>query len=212
MRNLWPVAIAIMLAASQCAFAQDSSHIRYKWQDAQGLVHFSDSLSTDAMKFGYTLVNDQGVVIGRVARQLTTEERAAANKAAEKKAAEERAVRELANAEAQMLNAYPDEEAYRISQQQTLDTFDQQIHTTQLNLRSQEKALTDLLDRAADLERSKLPVPAYLSDSIAKQRNVVSGQRSSLARSRAERAKTVVIQRAQLTRYRELMSARENRQ
>ncbi len=209
MRKLWPVFATVILAASQCAIAQEASHVRYKWQDAQGLVHFSDSLSSDAMKYGYTLVNDHGVVVGRVARQLTPEERAAANKLAAQQAAEQRAARELANAETQMLNAYPDEASFRLSQQQTLDTIDQQIHTTQINLRSQEKALTDLLARAADLERAKQPVPPYLVDGIAKQRNVVTGQRTNLTRQRAEKSRATSAQRSELARYRELKAARD---
>ncbi|HEY8683162.1 MAG TPA: DUF4124 domain-containing protein, partial [Rhodanobacter sp.] len=112
-----------------------------------------------------------------------------------------------ANAEAQMLAAYPDEESYKISLQQTLDTIDQQIRTTLINLRSQEKALTDLLSRAADIERSKDPVPKFLADSIANQRNVVAGQRNALARQQAERALDVQQQASQLARYRELKAA-----
>ena len=138
MHKLLLLLVAAIFFASQFAVAQESGHIRYKWQDAQGLMHFSDSLSADAMKYGYTLVNDQGVVVGRVARQLTPDERAAAKKLAEQQAAKDRAAKELANSEAQMLNAYPDEDAFRISQQQMLDNVDQQIHTTQINLRSQQ--------------------------------------------------------------------------
>src|SRR3546814_897181 len=145
-------------------------------------MHFSDSLTAEAMKYGYELVNDRGMVVRRVPRQLNAEERAAANKLAAEQEAKRRAAQELANAEAQMLSAYPDEESYKISQQQTLDTIDQQIHTTQINLRSQEKALTDLLGRAADIENSKDPVPKFLVDSIATQRNVVAVQRNTLQR------------------------------
>ncbi|HUH30698.1 MAG TPA: DUF4124 domain-containing protein [Rhodanobacter sp.] len=201
--------VAALLFASQFALAQESSHVRYKWQDAQGLVHFSDSLSAEAMKYGYAVVNDQGLVVGRVQRQLTPDERAAANKLAAQQAAQQRAARDLANSETQMLNAYPDESAFRIYQQQTLETIDQRIHTTQINLRSQEGALTDLLARAADLERSKEPVPPSLVDSIAKQRNIVTGQRNVLTQQQAGRVKTVQAQSRQLTRYRELQAAQK---
>ena len=103
-----------------------------------------------------------------------------------------------------MLAAYPDEESYQISLQQTLDTIDQQIHTTQINLRSQEKALTDLLARAADLENAKSPVPKFLVDSIAQQRNVVATLRNTLSRQQALHAQTVQEQVGQLAHYREL--------
>lgn len=206
MRKSLPVFAAALLM-SLAASAQNTGSIRYKWHDAQGLPHFSDSLTAEAMKYGYDLVNDRGLVVQHVPRQLTPEERAVANKLAAAQAEQQRIIRERANAEEQMLAAYPDEESFRISQQQALDTIDQQIHTTQLNLRSQEKALTDLLARAADIERAKNPVPKFLTDSIAQQRDVVTGQRTALQRQQAERAQTVQQQIKQLARYRELKAA-----
>ena len=207
MRKPLLVFAAAALLANLSAHAQKNNNIRYKWHDAQGLVQFSDSLTPEALKYGYDLVNDHGMVVQHVPRQLNPEERAAANKLAEAQAAQQRAAQERANAEAQMLAAYPDEESYKISQQQALDTFDQQIHTTQINLRSQEKALTDLLARAADIERAKEPVPKFMVDSIAKQRDVVTGQRNTLQRQQASRAQTVQSQAKDLTHYRELKAA-----
>ncbi len=207
MRKLLFVFATVVLIVSLSAHAQNTGNIRYKWHDGQGLLQYSDSLTADAMKYGYDLVNDRGMVVQHVPRQLNPEERAAANKLALQQAAQRRAQQERANAEAQMLAAYPDEESYKISLQQTLDTIDQQIRTTLINLRSQEKALTDLLSRAADIERSKDPVPKFLADSIANQRNVVAGQRNALARQQAERALDVQQQASQLARYRELKAA-----
>jgi hypothetical protein len=197
------------MAASLAAFAQNTSSVRYKWYDGQGLVHYSDSLTAEAMKYGYDLVNDRGLVVRHVPRQLNAEERAAAAKLAEATAARQRAAQEVATAEAQMLDAYPDEEAYKISLQQTLDTFDQQIHTTRINLRSQEKALADLLARAAEIENAKKPVPKFLTDSVAAQRNVVTGLRATLQRQQTLRAQTVQDQVKQLARYRELKAEQD---
>ena len=207
MRKPLLVLVAAVLVAGFSAHAQNTGSVRYKWHDGQGLTHFSDSLTPEAMKYGYELVNDRGLVVQRVPRQLNAQERAAANKLAAEQAARQRAAQELANTEAQMLAAYPDEESYRISLQQQLDTIDQQIHTTQINLRSQEKALTDLLGRAADIESAKDTVPKFLADSISKQRNVVAGQRNTLRRQQALRAQTVQDQVKLLARYRELKAA-----
>ncbi|HEY0199616.1 MAG TPA: DUF4124 domain-containing protein [Rhodanobacter sp.] len=213
MRKFLAIVVVTALGMGAVAHAQstannkNTSSVRYKWHDAQGLLHFSDSLTAEAMKYGYDLVNDRGLAIQHVPRQLNPEERAAANKLAEAQAAKDRAARELANAEAQMLSAYPDEQTYTISQQQQLDTVDQQVRTTQINMRSQEKALTDLLGRAADIERNKEPVPKFLADSIAKQRDVVTGQRNALTHLQGERAQTVQQQAKDLARYRELKAA-----
>ncbi len=201
------VAVAVALLASTAVHAQNGGTFRYKWRDGQGLPHFSDSLNAEAMKYGYDLVNDHGLIIQHVSRQLTREERTAASKLAVEQAAKARAAQDIANAETQMLSAYPTEEMYKISLQQILGTIDQQIHTTQINLRSQEKALTDLLGRAADIESAKKPVPQFLVDSIAKQRAVVTNQRDTLHRQRALRAQTVASQVKRLARYRELKAA-----
>jgi len=166
MRKILFILTAAALFASAAANAQtptSGSGIRYKWHDGQGKVHFSDSLTADAMKYGFDAVNDQGLVIQHVARQLTPEERAAANQLATENAKKQRIEQDRINADAQMLEAYPDEKTYKISQQQALDTVDQQLHTTQLNLKTQEKALTDLLGRAAEIERTQKPVPKFLS-------------------------------------------------
>lgn len=209
MRKPLLVIAAVALLAGLSVHAQNTGNVRYKWYDGQGLVHFSDSLTVEAMKYGYDLVNDRGMVVQRVPRQLNAAERAAANKLAAEQAAKQRAAQERANADAQMLAAYPDEESYRISLQQALDTIDQQIHTTRINLRSQEKALTDLLARAAELENAKNPVPKFLADSIAQQRTVVGTLRDTLRRQQTLRSDTVQQQVGQLAHYREVRAAQE---
>ncbi|MBB6247578.1 DUF4124 domain-containing protein [Rhodanobacter sp. A1T4] len=210
MRKLLFVFTAAALFANVAVHAQaptTGSGIRYKWHDGQGKLHFSDSLNAEAMKYGFDAVNDQGMVIQHVSRQLTPDERAAANKLAAEQAAKQQAEQKRHDAEAQMLDAYPDENSYKISQQQALDTLDQQIHTTQLNLKTQEKALTDLLGRAAEIERTQKTVPKFINDSIANQRAVVTGQQNTLQHQQALRTQMVQDQATQLARYRELKAA-----
>lgn len=209
MRKSLLVLAATTLIASLSVHAQKASpsSIRYRWRDAHGLPHYSDSLSAEAMKYGYDLVNDQGMVIQHVQRQLTVQERAAAQKLAAQQAARERAEQERQRADVQMLNAYPDEASFQQSQQQELDSLDQQINTTRINLHSQEQALAELLARAADLERAKEPVPKFLNDSITRQRNVVAGQRAALERQQTARDLAAEQAKQQLQHYRELKAA-----
>ncbi|WP_199098300.1 DUF4124 domain-containing protein [Dyella sp. ASV21] len=202
------LAIALLaIVASAHVEAQKSSGYRYRWKDASGLPHYSDSLTSDALKYGYDLVNDSGMVIQHVDRQLTPEERAAAKKVADQQAAQQRALQDRQRQDNQLLAAYPTEDAYRIALQQSLDTFDQQIHTTRINLASQEKALTDLLTRAGDMERAKQTVPKFLNDSIAQQRDVVTHQRALLDRQQAARDAAEKKNVVDMQHYRELKAA-----
>ncbi len=201
------VVFAVMLAISLPLHAQKSEILRYRWHDASGLTHYSDSLTSQAMAAGYDLVNDQGMAVRHVARPPTTQERVAARKLAEQQAAQQRAQAEQARADQQMLAAYPDEASFVASQRSSLDNVDQQIATTRANLRTQERALTDLLSRAGDFERSSKQVPKSLTDAIAAQRGVVASQRSLLERLRNTRRATEENNQVMLQRYRSLKAA-----
>ena len=87
MRKFLSVIIAGTLLAGVAAHAQKVNGNRYKWVDPQGLPHYSDSLTAEAMKAGYDVVNDRGMVVQRVPRQLTAAERVVANKLAKEAAA-----------------------------------------------------------------------------------------------------------------------------
>ncbi|MDQ0009459.1 small-conductance mechanosensitive channel [Luteibacter jiangsuensis] len=205
----------ILAGAALCigaaAFAQkntaNNNAYRYRWKDASGQSYFSDSLTSDAMKAGYDVVNSQGMVVRHVDRQLTADERAAARKVADAQAAAQQAQQQRQREDAQMLNAYPDEAAFAAAKSAEVDNFEQAARTTRLNLQGQEKALADLLNRAGDLERAKQPVPKYLGDRIAEQRNTVASLRATLQRQQAAKDAAKANMEAQLRHYRELKAA-----
>jgi hypothetical protein len=202
--------IALSLGIAGLAAAQSSSSgVHYRWVDASGLPHFSDSLTEDAIKYGYDVIASNGMVMTHVQKQLSPTERAAADKQAAEAAARQRAVDEQKRQDLQLLNTFPDEDALKVQQQQVLDNLDEQMNTTRVNLHSQDAALTDLLNRAADEERQKKPVPKFLTDQIATQRNVVANERALLERQKANRDAMVQQQTQELQRYRALKEAQK---
>src|SRR5882724_966370 len=155
--------IGFFLAAFALGFALTAAaagHNRYKWKDPQGNLHFDDALPTDALQFGYDVVNSQGLVVKHVDRTKTAQEIKAADETAALQAAQKRAADEQVQADQQMLAAYPDERDLASAQQAQMDVIEQNIYTIQLSLNSQEKSLTDLLTHAANLEHNGTPVPA----------------------------------------------------
>ncbi|MET0332298.1 MAG: DUF4124 domain-containing protein [Dyella sp.] len=204
------IAATLLLMADFAVHAYPSDHggnTRYRWRDAQGQLHYSDSLANDALKYGYDVVNDRGNVVRHVSRPLTPEEAAQARQQAEQAAQRQLAAAEAARADAQMLAAYPDEASFQAAQTMSLETIDQQIGTTRGNLATQEKALADLLARAGDLEREQHPVPATLSEQIGQQRAVVASQRALLDRLQSQRADAVQKSTARLQHYRQVKAA-----
>lgn len=207
-RLVFIASIVLSLGLTVPVMAQNTANgIHYRWVDGSGLSHYSDSLTTDAIKFGYDVINTNGMVVSHVGRQLSPTERAAAEQQAAQQAAQQHAIEERKRNDLQLLNTYPDEGALEAQQAQVLESLDEQMNTTRVNLHSQDAALTDLLNRAADNERAKQPVPKFLSDQIAAQRNIVANERALLAHQKANRDAMVQQQAQDLQHYRDLKSA-----
>ncbi|HET7300596.1 MAG TPA: DUF4124 domain-containing protein [Oleiagrimonas sp.] len=177
--------ILIGLAASVQAGQPQNTTFRYRWVDATGLPHYSDSLSIKAIKYGYDVLDARGMVVRRVAGEMSSAER----KLADAKAAHAASTREAAldqqEQDRQMLMAYPTEASYAAAQQARLDSLDDHIHTTQMNLQSQEQNLAQLLDRAADYSSQGETVPHALTQRIAEQSQTVAAQRQLLKQQKA---------------------------
>lgn len=180
--------LALGLALAAPAVAAKPDHNRYKWKDAQGNLHYDDALPTEALQFGYEVVNPRGLVIKHVDRAKTMEElhadAAASAKAAEQKHADDA----QAQNDQQLLAAYPSEQALVSSQQAQLDMIDQNVHATQLSLENQEQSLTQMLSHAADLDRTGKPIPATLKAQIEALRRNVEQQKTYIANKETEKA------------------------
>src|SRR6185312_4710101 len=198
---------AVLLAASAVtpAGATDNSPVvHYRWKDAAGVVHFSDTIPASALAGGYDVVNNDGQVVRHISRELTPAERQAAAAEAAREAAAKRAAQQQSLSDTQMLSAYPTDKDLQQSQQAQLQQIQTDIATLQTNLRSQEGTLTDLLAHAADLEHSGEPIPAAVNKRISEQRESVSQERNALMQRHADLAHAQTKFAVQLQRYRAL--------
>ncbi|MBC6943016.1 MAG: DUF4124 domain-containing protein [Xanthomonadales bacterium] len=199
------VALALALTAT---FALAAGATRYKWRDAEGALHYSDSLPPEAARFGYEVVNGQGVVIKRVERAKTAEELAAAKAAAAKAKAERIAAEQQARDDDRMLSSYPEEADLKRAQQERLDAIDQEIKTAKMSLRAQEQTLAQMLDHAAELERAGKALPAPRAQQLATLRGEVEQQQQAIRRRERERDSTVTGFQAEIAHYREVKAQR----
>lgn len=199
-------------AASVPAFADqdNASATHYRWKDASGVVHFSDTIPSSALAGGYDIVDKNGLVVRHVERELTPAERRAAAIAASQAAAARRDARQRQLEDTQMLAAYPTDHDLEQSQQAQIEQIRNDIATLETNLHSQEDSLTELLAHAADLEHAGQPIPANVSKRIAEQRGSVNDERAVLAQRRVDLANSKAKFASQLARYRELRAKFSN--
>lgn len=212
MRFALPAVLALMVASVSWA-ADNAKHNRYKWHDADGNLHYGDALPPEAGKYGYDIVNPQGVVIKHVERAKTADER----KAAKAELAKAQAAKDMADArvrtDQQLLAAYPSEDDLKRAQKQQSDMLDQNLVSARISLESQEKSLAELLGHAAELDSSGKAVPQTLAKRIGDMRKQVEDQRAYIVRKENERSQAIAQFDDELAHYRSLKVAREaNRQ
>jgi len=202
---LLSASIATLLCFSTIAAARDNTPIfHYRWHDAQGGLHYSDSIPPSAVGLGYDIVDDNGRLVRHIEREKTPQERAAADAEAARIAASKRDADRQKLADTQLLAAYPNEAELREAHQAKLAQMQQGINTTQQNLRSQEQNLAELLAHAADLERSGKPVPAELRKRLTDQRQTVADERNAVMHLQKQREAAAIQLNAELQRYRVL--------
>lgn len=181
--------IALMLGGitADVLAAEGRDHNRFRWRDAQGGLHYADALPPEASKFGYDIVNPQGIVVKHVDRAKTTAEIADAKAQAAREAAERRVAEQRARDDEQLLSNYPDESDLKHAQQQQYDMLEQQVKAAATSLRNQEQSLADLLDRAAEAERTGKELPSEQAQQLAQMRRQVDAQRSTVTAREQER-------------------------
>lgn len=196
--------LAIFSAALAATTVMAAGNVRYKWRDAEGNLHYTDSLPADAGVRGYDVVNGQGILVKRVEPAKSAEERAADKaKGAAERASKDAAERQKRD-DQQLLAANPTEEDLKANQQQQLEMIDLQIKSLTTGLESLERSLTDLLGRAAEFEGNDKPVPAKLSGQISDVRSKIDAQHVLLNRQTAGRETTAGGFASELDRYRRL--------
>lgn len=198
------LALALIAFAAANALAVDKSHQRYRWTDAQGVVHFDDVLSDAAIHAGYDVVGGNGMKIRHVAAPKTAEQQKADDRAEAQKKAADKIAAAQARDDTQMLAAYPTERDLSDAQNAQLVMIDQYIQSTRISLQNQEKSLTDMLSHAADLERTGKPIPTPLGQQIELLRANIEKQKTYIASKQQEKIDSAAKFETELAHYRDV--------
>lgn len=199
------VAIACALSAlPQVLDAADSKGTRYKWKDAQGLLHFSDTLPAEALQVGYDVVDANGLVMRHVDRPRSVQERKADAEAEAARAEATQRAATAAAADRQLLVTYATEKELEAVHRDRLDAIDKNLANVRVSLTDQEKGLDEQLAHAATFERDNKPVPAAVKQQIETLRKTIAGQTAFIKRREQERVDLIRQSEAEMAHYREL--------
>ncbi|MBL4660261.1 MAG: DUF4124 domain-containing protein [Alcanivoracaceae bacterium] len=138
----------------------------YKWVDDKGQVHYSDQVPPDQIKKKHEELNEQGVVVEKVANARTKEEIQAekdiklAQIEADKLAAFKQKQRDI------VIKSYTNEKEINRLKNERLAALERNIELARQSLDFQKNSKEQLLSMAADNERNGIEVSKALKSRI----------------------------------------------
>ena len=184
----------------------------YKWVDANGTVHYSDSLPPEAVIKPHEKLDKRGLVIERTGRAKTPEEIAREQELKRLREKQQRLLEEQKAKDKVLLNTFRTEDDIILARDGKLATYDAQIRIAYANIERLKAWLETQKKKAAAQERKGKQVPAKLLAEIKNTRQQIKANYESILRQ--ERDKEFIRKKyaADLARFRELKALKRSSQ
>jgi hypothetical protein len=182
----------------------------YKWVDENGIVHYGDRVPAEYAKRERQVLNEQGVPIKTLQKELTPTEMAAELRRIEQESAQAQAAARATERDRILLLSYIDVREIEMLRDQRIATLDGQLKVNEHYVGRLRSQLLDLEGRARDYnypfdERSALPqLPDELAKDLLATVNQLSRREAESHRIRGEQAEIRAQFDADIARFREL--------
>ncbi len=202
MQNL---AAVLLLSAllSPCAFGQAERHGNtYRWVDEKGEVHYGDTVPPQYSQRESTILNRQGVPIGRIEAQKTAEQLAEDDR-------RQQAILHQKQHDAFLLTTYSSIADIERLRDERLATIDAQRTAAEQYMENLQSRLSVLQTRALlfkpyNPRKEARRMPDDLAEDLVRAINEMGTQHDALAAKDAEESTLRKAFQADIERYREL--------
>jgi hypothetical protein len=181
----------------------------YKWVDANGQVHYGDSIPPEYANQDRDVLNQRGVAVGREEGAETPAE-AQAREEREKRA---KAAQEQAQHDRMLLQTYQNVDEIELLRTRRIELIDSQITLQEQSLANLKARHAEQLQRAsrfqpANKDPKAPPMPEGMADDIARAQSDIKTQEINLDKRRKERANVNAQFDADVARFKELHAPR----
>lgn len=192
--------IVVALLASFAAHAAETNH--YRWVDADGIVHYGDTIPAEYAELPKQIVNDYGVTVNNLAGKKTDEEIAADRRAAELRVAQELQQR----ADQALLATYLTVEEILMHRDRRVELFQAQSRVTELYLSNLNRRLEILRADAANYrpynEDSEAPmIPQDLAEDLRTTKETIERHQTNLKKYRADEQQIITRFAGDISRF-----------
>lgn len=208
MKNRLYLGIFALLAA----FVVQADETKYyRWVDADGIVHYGDSIPPEYAELPKQVVNDYGVTVNNLAGKKTDEEIEAERRAEEMRVAQELQQR----ADQALLATYLSVEEILMHRDRRVELFQAQSRVTELYLSNLNRRLDGLREEAAKYqpysEDSEAPmIPQELAEDLRKTKETIERHQSNLKKFRADEQQIITRFAGDISRFKILKGIEDN--
>lgn len=182
----------------------------YRWVDAEGNVHYTDTLPPTQVDRGHTEISEEGVRVRTVPPAKTPEEVQKERELERLRAEQERLIEKQRTADQVLLRTFRSDDDIIMARDGKLTSIDSMVQATRTNARRQQEWLARLQGEAADLERAGKPIPKKLSDNIAATEQAISRSYSTILGREAQKDRIRETFDKDLKRFRQLKNLAED--
>lgn len=161
----WRATVLITVFSLVCTLASlESAHAAlYRWVDANGRVHYSDTLPPTYQKSGAAELNKQGLVIKRTQSEAERRAGAEARAEAERK---KREADEQTRLDRALASTYTTEAEIDLARDRALEYHQLAIHSAEMRAKAVDANLKGLDERIERIRKAGKPVSANLQSQL----------------------------------------------
>jgi hypothetical protein len=203
------LAVALLCSVSGLTHAADARVGAYKWVDENGVTHYGDSVPAQYAKKESTVLNKQGMVVGRTDAQKSPEEQAQADR-------EKEAMIRQKQHDSFLLSTYTSVKDIEALRDERLEQISGQRRAAEAYVETLHGRLSALQSRAFNFKpynerQSARRMPDDLAEDLMRTLNEMRSQKTALVAKDTEETALRAQFQSDIDRYRELRKVPSNR-
>lgn len=184
----------------------------YRWVDENGQVHYGDHVPPDQVKLDRQVVNEHGITLKELPRELTADERAEVQRQQAIEEAELKRQRDARKRDIVLLNTYLSVEEIEALRNRRKELLDGQIRVTEVYLTNLREKLTKLQKDASRFQPynpdpNAPPIHDWLAKELSNTLNSILVYEQTLSDTREKKTELVAKFDNDIDRFRDLKSA-----
>jgi len=174
----------------------------YKWTDAEGLVHYGDSIPAEYAEFPKEVLNDHGVTVDNLAGKKTEEQREAERKENEQRVAQELQQR----ADQALLATYLTVEEILMHRDRRVELFQAQSRVTELYLNNLSRRLETIRNDASNFkpyseDSEAQMIPEDLAKSLQQTKTTIERHQRNLKKFKTDEQRIIARFAGDISRF-----------